>query len=114
MPKRSWAPPRATRKPVITSSKISTLPAFVQQSRRVSRKPGTGGTQFMLPATGSTITAAISPARASNAARTAWLSLNGSTSVSAATAAGTPAESGLPSVSRPEPAFTSSASTWPW
>ena len=33
--------------------------------------------------------------------------------VAAATAAGTPAESGTPSVSAPEPAFTSKPSEWP-
>ena len=27
---------------------------------------------------------------------------------------GTPAEVGWPNVARPEPAFTSSASAWPW
>ena len=34
--------------------------------------------------------------------------------VAAATAGGTPAELGCPSVSAPDPAFTRSASAWPW
>ena len=59
MPKRACAPPSATRKPVITSSKISTAPWRVHSSRSASRKPGAGSTRFMLPATGSTITPAI-------------------------------------------------------
>ena len=31
-----------------------------------------------------------------------------------AVSAGTPADPGIPSVATPEPAFTSSASAWPW
>ena len=57
-PKRSWAPPRPTRKPVITSSKTSSAPAASQSARRASRNPGSGGTQPMFPATGSTKIAA--------------------------------------------------------
>ncbi len=68
----------------------------------------------MLPATGSTITAAISAPRASNTARTASRSLNGSATVSAASAGGTPRLSGTPNVAPPEPAFTSRLSAWPW
>ena len=41
-----------TRKPVITSSRISRAPNSSQMARSPSRKPGTGGMQFMLPATG--------------------------------------------------------------
>ena len=56
--------------PVITSSNTSTAPCSSQHSRSDSRNPGTGGTQFMFPATGSTITAAIrSPNRAKRLAR---------------------------------------------
>ena len=65
-PKRSWAPPQATRKPVMTSSKMSTAPCLVHSSRQASRKPGCGGTTPMLPATGSTMSAAISSPRSSN------------------------------------------------
>ena len=61
----------------------------------------------MFPATGSTITAAISLPRASKIARTAPTSLNGTVSVSAASAAGTPRLSGIPKVAPPEPALTS-------
>ena len=57
-PKRSCAPPRATRKPVITSSKMSSAPRCVAQRRSASRKPGSGGTTPMFPATGSTMIAA--------------------------------------------------------
>ena len=55
---RSCAPPRAIRKPVITSSKTSSAPEASQRSRSASRKPGAGGTTPMFPATGSTITQA--------------------------------------------------------
>ena len=41
-PKRSWAPPRATRKPVITSSNTSSAPEASQSARSASRKPGCG------------------------------------------------------------------------
>jgi hypothetical protein len=37
MPNRSCAPPRASRKPVITSSKISNAPLACVMSRRNSR-----------------------------------------------------------------------------
>ena len=67
----------------------------------------------MLPATGSTTTAAM-PGCASNVAATAAASLNGTTMVCAANAAGTPGESGSPSVATPEPAEASRPSAWPW
>ena len=51
--------PGATRKPVITSSKISSAPERAVISRSPGRKSASGGTTPMLPATGSTITAAI-------------------------------------------------------
>ena len=50
---------------------------------------------------------------AANAALTASASLNGRTMVCWVNAAGTPALSGWPNVSAPEPALTSSESTWP-
>ena len=60
----------------------------------------------MLPATGSTITAAIVSPRARKSAWTASRSLNGTLRVSAASGAGTPPESGIEKVAPPEPAFT--------
>ena len=36
-PYSAWAPPRATRKPVITSSKMSTMPFAAVISRRKAR-----------------------------------------------------------------------------
>ena len=44
-PSRPDAPDRLNRKPVITSSKISSAPALVHAARRPSRKPGAGGDQ---------------------------------------------------------------------
>ncbi len=58
-PETSCTPPRATRKPVMTSSKISTAPCRSQTLRSASRKPGAGSTMFMLPAMGSTMMQAI-------------------------------------------------------
>ena len=58
-------------------------------------------------------TPAIWPVFAANAARTASVSLKGSTMVCCVNAAGTPALSGLPKVSAPDPALTSSESAWP-
>src|SRR5215211_3357447 len=54
-PYRSWAPPRAIRKPVITSSKTSNAPDASLSCRRPSRNPGAGGTTPTFPATGSTM-----------------------------------------------------------
>ncbi len=64
----------------------------------------------MLPATGSTITQATSLPTSANAARTCAASLYCRVMVYAASSAGTPGEVGTPSVSMPEPAFTSSES----
>ena len=68
----------------------------------------------MLAGIGSTISAAISSRFSSNAARMASRSLNGTTTVSATAAVGTPPEPGSPSVTTPEPALASSMSAWPW
>ena len=68
----------------------------------------------MLPAIGSTMRQATSPARDSNTLRTAAGSLNGTTSVNDARASGMPGLPGIPRVITPEPACTSSESTWPW
>ena len=77
-------------------------------------EPGTGGMQFMLPATGSTITQAIcAPTRGKQLAAPVRSSLYDSVSVWAASSAGTPGDVGTPSVSAPEPALTSSESEWP-
>jgi hypothetical protein len=68
----------------------------------------------MLPATGSTITQAISPPSSANAAWQASRSLKGSVRVCSASAAGTPGEVGTPRVRAPDPALISSESEWPW
>jgi len=49
-----------------------------------------------------------------NASSTAPAELYGSAMVVSEKLLGTPAVSGKPSVATPEPAFTSSESTWPW
>ena len=114
MPHSDCAPPRAARNPVITSSKIRTLPYSSQRRRRVLRKRGEPGTQFMLPATGSTMTAATcSPASLKTCSACSAL-LNSKVMVCFAVSAGTPGEVGTPRVSAPEPALTNSASAWPW
>src|SRR6266852_6106800 len=56
IPSRSCMPPRATRKPVMTSSKINNAPYSSVSSRNFSRKPGRGSTRPILAATGSTMT----------------------------------------------------------
>ena len=93
---------------------MSTAPCASQHLRNDSRKPGAGGTQFMFPAIGSTITAAIRSPNRANASRTPTASLKSRVSVCSASAAGTPGEVGTPKVSAPEPAFTSSESACPW
>ena len=57
-PNHSAAPPRASRKPVITSSNNSSAPARSQAARSPSRNPAAGATRPMLAATGSTHTTA--------------------------------------------------------
>jgi hypothetical protein len=61
--------------PVITSSKISTLPYCVHSARIAGKKSGKGSTRPMFPTYGSTMTAAISSPCASKAARNAAVSL---------------------------------------
>src|SRR4029453_9727266 len=55
----------------MTSSKMSTLSWASVISRSPSRKPGRGGTTPMLPATGSTMTGAVSRPRSPKSARPA-------------------------------------------
>ena len=105
---------RETRKPVSTSSMISSAPESSQSDLSSSLKPGAGGTTPMLAGQASVITQAISPPRAANSSVTAAGSLYGSTTVSAADAPVTPGVSGSPRVATPDPAATSSASTCPW
>src|SRR5579884_3496707 len=78
-----WAPPRATRNPVMTSSAIRSAPCGRGTSRSAATKPSSGGTTPMLPATGSTITAAISLPRSANVSLRAAGSLYGRTIVAA-------------------------------
>ena len=106
-PNAACAPPRPSRKPVMTSSKISSAPAESHADRKPSRNPGTGATMPMFAATGSTITAATSTP-------TSGTTLYGTTTVSATLAAVTPADPGRPRVATPLPASASSASLWPW
>ncbi len=119
MPYSACAQPSATRKPVITSSKISTVPCSVHSARMACRNAVVARTRFMLPATGSTMTAAISLPWRAKASRRASASLYGRTMVCLTTSSGTPAEEGAfcvvsAKVSRPEPALTSRLSACPW
>ena len=68
----------------------------------------------MFPATGSTMTAAISPGvLAKSAAHGREVVVRRDERVRDG-ARGTPGESGRPSVATPEPAWTRSRSAWPW
>ena len=67
----------------------------------------------MLPATGSTRTAAIWPGWCWKTSATAEASLNGQRIVSCVAPGVTPGLFGVPSVVAAEPAWTSRASTWP-
>ena len=83
-------------------------------AQRLAGIPAAGGTQPMLPATGSTMTrrsrrrSRRSTPRAlrGRCRRASWSPPRPRRA--------RPAESGTPSVSAPEPALTSSASAWPW
>ena len=78
-PVSSWAPPRATRKPLITSSSTSSAPVASARSRSSSRKPSRGGTRPMLAGSGSARIAASS--WRSVAAISASASFHGTTTV---------------------------------
>ncbi len=68
-------PPAETRKPVITSSRMSSAPCACAISASRWLKPARGATTPMLPAAASVITAAISAPSAAKAASTAATSL---------------------------------------
>ena len=74
-PSSSWAPPRATRKPEITSSRISSAPCSSASRRSSARKPSTGGTTPMFAGSGSARIAATSCS--ASAAATASASFHG-------------------------------------
>ena len=84
----------------------------VAGSRSSSRNPARGGTNPMFAGSGSAITAAtfVVDDRLEALPR----SFQGTTIVSAACAAVTPGEAGIPCVASPEPASASRPSTCPW
>ena len=93
---------------------MSRAPCLVHRARIVSMNSCVAGTMFMLPATASTITQAMSSPYCLKAS-SSWVGLLYSrTIVCSVVPAGTPAEEGLPKVSMPEPALTSRLSLWPW
>ena len=110
------APPQATRKPVITSSKISSAPWRSQSARRPARKPGSRQhaahvARDRLDDDARDLAAASSRTRRATAAR----SLKGDCSGERRERPpARPASPGMPSVATPLPAPTSSASAWPW
>ena len=57
-PQRSTAPPRAVQMPVLTSSKMSTMPCFLVMSRTACRKPMSGSTTPRFIMAGSMMSAA--------------------------------------------------------
>ncbi len=68
-------PAAETRKPVSTSSEITSAPFACASSTSARLKPGSGGTTPMFAAAASTMTAAMRSPCSSNAARTASRSL---------------------------------------
>ena len=79
-PQRSTAPPRAVQMPVLTSSKMSTMPCFLVISRTASRKPGSGSTTPRFIMAGSMMTqAGVRPSAISRSMRLVMFStsLNG-------------------------------------
>mmetsp|Transcript_2181 Transcript_2181/g.7631 ORF Transcript_2181/g.7631 Transcript_2181/m.7631 type:complete len:244 (+) Transcript_2181:254-985(+) len=113
-PQYSCAHPYEMRKPVITSSKHSTMPSSVHSSRSATRNSLVGGMKPELPTTGSRITPAISPLCCATISFTLSMSLYVAHSVVPVAAAGTPGLSGSPRVATPEPACTRKGSAWPW
>ena len=78
-----------------------------------SKNPSAGGTQPMLPATGSIIIAAISPSLAEKISCTLSKSLNGANKVSLAVPFVTPGLLGVPKVTAPLPASIKNGSACP-
>ena len=74
-PSRPNQPEAVTRKPVSTSSMISSAPFSRQSPASISLKPPTGGTTPMLAGQASVITQAIRGPWSTNACRTASASL---------------------------------------
>ena len=74
-PSRPYQPDRVTRKPVSTSSMISSAPCSRHCAASSSLKPSAGGTMPMLAGHASVITQAISSPRAAKTCRTASASL---------------------------------------
>src|SRR6202046_5282652 len=74
-----YQPDAETRKPVSTSSMISSAPEPSHSDLSSSLKPGAGGTTPMLAGQASVITQAISSPRAANSAATASGAVYGNT-----------------------------------
>src|SRR5699024_967253 len=99
-----------TLKPVITSSNINNEPYSFVISLKPCKNPSTGGTTPILPATGSTITPAMSSPNSSKATFNDAKSLYGTDIVFLAIPSGTPGESSNPKVATPDPALIKSES----
>ena len=98
----------------MTSSKMSTVPYLSHRLRQASRNPGCGGTTPMLPATGSTMRAAMLLPSTANSSVSVCTSLYSTSRVSAVVPLVTPGLSGSASVSTPLPAAARKPSEWPW
>src|SRR5699024_4526884 len=102
-----WYP---TRKPDITSSKISNEPYVFVISRKDCRIFPSGGTTPIFPVIGSTITSVISFLYNSTAFSIVTVSLYGTVTVFFAIPSGTLVLSGNPNVATPEPALINNES----
>ena len=98
----------------MTSSNIKTEPLPEVVSLNNFKKSSWPGTKPILPAIGSTITAAKSSFISLNISKNCSLLLYSQLNVYLARSAGTPGESGRPKVATPEPALIKRESTWPW
>src|SRR5690606_37458148 len=105
--------PLDSLKPVITSSKINNISLASQTSLSASKKPSVGGTQPILPATGSIIIQAISLGLASINFFTFSISLYLASKVSFAVPCVTPGLLGVPHVLAPLPAWIKKESLCP-
>ena len=113
-PSRPHQPAGPTRKPVSTSSRISSAPwrrgqVAQQRVEPVARRDHAHVRGGRFDDDAGDLVAVLREGRL-----TAATSLYGSTIVSAALAPVTPGVSGRPNVTTPLPALASNASTWPW
>ena len=114
MPKRAWAPPKAARKPVMTSSKMSRAPYWRGDLAQAFEEAGPGQDKAHVGGHGFDDDGGDAFAMPAEDLAHGVKIVVGASRVSATTAAGTPGVPGMEKVATPEPAAARKGSAWPW